>query len=172
MHGWRFLVLDGMQESVAGGWPETDPRFLAGRDRLARLQAEHARNGVAWDGALGEEQRKWLRANLLEAAEKHERAMVFCHFPVLAESCRPEHLLWDHAQVLDILDASPALAAYINGHDHKGGYAARNGIHYLTLPGMVEHDAGQSCQVVDVFPDRLMVRQAGSQGGRELKLRN
>jgi hypothetical protein len=171
VRGWRFLVLDGMQESVHGGWPESAPRFLAGRDTLAALEKEHAVNAKIWNGAVGEEQRKWLLQNLAEAAERQERVIVFCHLPVLAESCRPEHLLWDHAQVLGILESSSSMAAYMNGHDHKGGYAEHKGIHYLTFPAMVEHSAEQSCKVVDVFPDRLIVRAAGSTAGQELKIR-
>jgi hypothetical protein len=170
VYGWRFVVLDGMQESVHGGWPKFDPRSLAGRDTLAALEKDHAVNAKIWNGAVGEQQRKWLRQNLAEATEERERVVVFCHFPVLAQSCRPEHLLWDHAQVLAILESAPSTTAFMNGHDHKGGYAEHNGIHYLTFPAMVEHSGEQSCKVVDVFPDRLVVRRAGSTGGQELKV--
>ena len=97
--------------------------------------------------------------------------MVFCHFPVLARSCCPEHLLWDHPQVLAILESAPSTVAYMNGHDHKGGYAEPDGVHYLAFPAMVEHSAEQSCKVVDVFPDRLIVPTAGNSAGRELKIR-
>jgi len=171
VRGWRFLVLDGMQESVQGGWPESDPHYLAGRDTLAALEKEHAVNARLWNGAVGEQQRKWLRQNLAEAAEKQERVVVFCHFPVLAQSCRPEHLLWDHPQVLAILESAPSMVAYMNGHDHNGGYAEHARIHYLTFPAMVEHSVEQSCKVVDVFPDRLVVRTAGNPAGQELKIR-
>ena len=171
LRGWRFLVLDGMQESVHGGWPESDSRYLAGRDTLAALEMAHAVNAKTWNGAVGEQQRKWLRQNLSDAAEKGERVVVFCHFPVLALSCRPEHLLWDHPQVLAILESAPSMVAYMNGHDHKGGYAEHDGIHYPTFPAMVEHSAEQSCKVVDVFPDRLVIRTAGNSAGQELKIR-
>jgi manganese-dependent ADP-ribose/CDP-alcohol diphosphatase len=171
VRGWRFLVLDGMQVSVGGGWPESDPRYRAGRDMLAVLEAEHTQNAAAWNGAVGEQQRKWLQQNLAEAAEHQEHVIVFCHFPVLVESCRPTHLLWDHLQVLAILESANSLVAYMNGHDHQGGYAERKGIHYLTFPGMVEHDAEQSCKVVDVCSDRLVVREAGSMVGQDLKIR-
>jgi len=169
--GWRFVVLDGMQQSVGGGWPQSDPHYRAGRAMLDQLEAEHAINAKDWDGALGEQQREWLRGVLAKAARNGERAIVFCHFPALAESCRPEHLLWDHRQVLDILESSPAVAAYMNGHDHRGGYAEKNGIHYVTFSAMVEHDSGQSCNVVDVYSDRLTLRTAGSAQGRQLKMR-
>jgi hypothetical protein len=36
---------------------------------------------------------------------------------------------------------------------------------------MVEHDAAQSCNVVDVYSDHLTLRKAGSAEGRQLKIR-
>ena len=68
--------------------------------------------------------------------------------------------------MLAILESATSMAAYMNGHDHKGGYAEHNGIHYLTFPAMVKHSAEQSCKVVDVFPDRLVVRGLGSRPAR------
>jgi hypothetical protein len=168
--GWRFLVMDGMSVSVMGR-PESDPRHAEAARMLAVLKQSGAPNAQPWDGALGREQRDWLRKKLAEAARRRERAVVFCHFPVLPQSCRPPHLLWDYQETLAILDAAPAMAAWIAGHDHRGGYAQRNGIHYLTLPGLVEHEAGQACQTVDVFPSRLTVRTAGEASGRTLPLR-
>ncbi len=160
--GWRFVVLDGMQENA------DDP---AGMKLLETLRREGAPNAQTWNGALGRTQRAWLRRQLREAAARGERAIVFCHFPALPESCRPQHLLWDHEQVVAILDSQPAVVAYFNGHDHNGGYAERNGIHYLTFPAMVEHAARQSCFVVDVFPKQLVVRLAGEPTGRGLAFR-
>ena len=156
--GWRFVVLDGMGET--------------GRGTLEKLKAEGAVNAQSWNGAVGEVQREWLRGVLREASERKERAVVFCHFPVLPESCRPEHLLWDYREVLEILDGAPAVAAYMNGHDHRGGYGVGKGVHYLTLPGMVEHEGSQSCQVVDVYAGALVVRQAGDGSGRAMKMKD
>jgi hypothetical protein len=155
--GWRFIALDGMHVNDAA--------------TLARLKAEGARNAHEWNGGLGAEQREWLRGALAAAHRARERAIVFCHFPVLAESCRPEHLLWDHRETLAALDESPALAAWINGHDHRGGYAVRRGVHYLTLPGMVENEFPGGCAVIDVARRSLMLRAPGETSGRALALR-
>ncbi len=169
--GWRFIVLDGMQASVAA-WPESDPHYVEGRGLQQKLEQQRSTNAASWNGGLGAAQRQWLRRMLEEAARRKERAIVLCHFPVLAESCRPEHLLWDHEQVLEILEASPALKAWFNGHDHKGGYAEKNGIHYVTFAGMVENPLSETCNVVEVRPDRLVIRAAGtSGGGRTLAIR-
>ena len=159
--GWRFVVLDGMDVSVADS---------EGRDLLSALRSERARNAQAWNGAVGPRQREWLAQVLAEATRRNERVIVFCHFPVLAESCRPEHLLWDHREVLAMLESQPSVVAYMNGHDHRGGYAERNGRHYVTFPGMVEHDAAQTCRVVDVYAERLVVRGAGEAAGQVLAI--
>ncbi|MGC4053775.1 MAG: metallophosphoesterase [Paludibaculum sp.] len=170
-HGWTFVVLDGMNESVAGGWPEGDPHAAAGRSSLENLKKSGVSNAQTWNGALGPAQRQWLSRTLEEAGANGQRVIVLSHFPVLAASCRPEHLLWDHEQVLRILVSSPAMAAYLNGHDHKGGAATHGGIPFITLPGMVEHAVNESCQVVDVYPDALVVRQAGTTSGVRFPLR-
>ena len=159
VRNWRFLVLDGLNASGREA-----------EDLLARVKREGAPNAQTWNGALGRSERDWLLATLADAARRRQRAVVFCHLPVLAESCRPEHLLWDHAEALSVLDSEPALAAWFAGHDHRGGYALRKGAHYVTVAGMVEHDAASSCKVVDVFPGRLVLRQAGAAEGQTLSL--
>jgi len=159
--GWHFVVLDGMEVSAGRG----------GDERLAALKRDGASNAQSWNGALGDRQREWLRRTLAGARRQRQRAIVFCHFPTLAAACRPEHLLWDHAETVALLESQPAVAAWMNGHDHRGGYASRNGIHYVTFAGMVEHDAVPACRVVDVYPDRLVVRTAGQKEGQTLPLR-
>ena len=151
---WRFVVLDGMHVSASRG----------GAALLEELRRAGAPNAQEWNGAVGPEQRRWLEGVLADAARRRQRAVVFCHFPVLAAACRPEHLLWDHDQVLSILETQPAVAAWMNGHDHRGGYAARQGIHHVTFPGLVEIDAASACRVVDVYTNRLVVRIAGKNG--------
>jgi 3',5'-cyclic AMP phosphodiesterase CpdA len=163
--GWRFVVLDGMDLSVAGGWPESSAHYRLGRKMLDELQQRREPNANTWNGAVGDNERAWLRQTLQQATARGERVVVVCHFPALAASCRPDHLLWDHREIVRVLDSERSVVAYLSGHDHRGGYAAQNGIHYLTLPGMVEAPAGQACKVVDVYDDRLVVRtKAGKPG--------
>lgn len=170
VQSWRFVVLDGMNVSAAGRWPPSDPRAVTAAKILGSLKEAGARNAQTWNGAAGPEQREWLKSTLSDAAGKGQRAIVFCHFPVLSASCRPDHLLWDHAEIVSLLEASPATAAYMNGHDHRGGYASHNSIHYVTLPGMVEHDAASACKVMDVYRGKLVLRNAGQPAGQSLEL--
>ena len=169
--GWRFVVLDGMDWSVSPGWPESSENRRQGTRMLAELREMKERNAQTWNGAVGDKQKSWLRQTLRAATKRGERSVVFCHFPVLAESCRPEHLLWNWREILEILESEPSVAAWMNGHDHLGGYAARAGIHFVTMPGVVENDVLNSARVVDVFSDRLLIRRKDGSGSRRLDLR-
>lgn len=156
--GWRFVVLDGMNESIDGGWPKHDPHFLVGQAINAGLEKSGSPIAGEWNGAMGVEQRRWLARELAEASALAEKVVVFCHLPTLPGSCRPDLLLWDHDEVVQLLEACPTLVSYMCGHDHHGGYAMHNGVHYLTYPGMVERPAEDSSFIVDVHADRLVVR--------------
>lgn len=147
--GWRFVVLDGMHASVKGGWPEDSPQYREGAKMLAALKERRAPNAQEWNGAAGAGQCRWLRRTLEDAGRRGERAVVFCHFPVLPAATTPAHLLWDHEEVLGILDGQPTVAAYMCGHDHRGGYAERNGVRHITLRGVVENDLTDCLRIVE-----------------------
>jgi manganese-dependent ADP-ribose/CDP-alcohol diphosphatase len=160
--GWRFLVLDGMDVSVAS--PE-------GSSMLQRLKTAGAANAQEWNGGIGATQLAWLRDRLAKAKAAHQRVIAFCHFPVFTESSTPAHLLWNHETVLQVLEASPAVAAWFNGHDHNGGYALHNEVHFVTFPGLVESGPSPSYTIVRVFKDRLELQGAGGAPARTLRLR-
>ena len=171
LEGWRFIVLDGMDISVEGGWPAGSPNLLAGEQMLASLKARSAPNAMSWNGGIGEAQKRWLRKTLKAAERAGERVIVFCHFPVLAAASTSVHLLWNHDEVLSILSSSLAVVAYMNGHDHQGGYAEQSGIHFITFQGIVESGAENAYAVVEVFPERLEIRGHGAVPSRRLALR-
>ena len=153
-------------------WPAGSSEHAAGARWLEQhpLGAGHA-NARPWNGGLGEEQRAWLAAELAAAERAGERAVVVSHLPVWAAASSATHLLWDHEEVLALLDRSPALFAWINGHDHRGGYAVRRGVHHWTLPGLVEAPAdGNAYGVVSVYPERWEVRGHGQLESRVLAL--
>jgi 3',5'-cyclic AMP phosphodiesterase CpdA len=168
--GWRFVVLDGMDVSV-GGWPPASPRYREGAALLVKLRQAGSPNAVDWNGGIGEEQKAWLRQALQDAARRHERVIILCHFPVLAASSTPAHLLWNHEEIVRLIDEHPAVVAWFSGHDHRGGYAQRSGVHYVTFPGLVESGAANSWTLVRVFDDRLELRGIGTAPSRVLDLR-
>jgi 3',5'-cyclic AMP phosphodiesterase CpdA len=169
--GWRFVVLDGMAISVRGGWPEASSQARQGAEMLDRLKQRKAPNANDWNGAVGAAQRAWLQSELRQAAQRGERSIVFCHFPTLAAACRPDHLLWDHAELLSILDAESSVAAYFCGHDHNGGYAVSQGVHHVTLPGVVENEVSRCLKFVELSPGGIAISSPRGDDRQLLPLR-
>jgi hypothetical protein len=60
--------------------------------------------------------------------------------------------------------------AYINGHNHKGKYGQKNGIHYLTLKGMVETESN-AYSIIGIFQDRIKVIGYGRETDRVLPIK-
>lgn len=156
---WRLILLDAADAStLAGALHPEEGRALLDAARAAKASHAHP-----WNGGLGREQMAWLTRTLDATRAARKRALVFCHQPVLAAACRPEHLLLNHAEVLACLEKSGAVAAYFCGHDHRGGYAHKNGIHHVTLKGLVENPPEECATVVDLLPTALRLRTLGGQ---------
>ncbi|HUU26297.1 MAG TPA: metallophosphoesterase [archaeon] len=163
--GWRFIVLDGMDISVAG-WPGESDNF-----RKAREYLEANSEAQSYNGAIGETQKAWLENCLKKASERGEKVIVLCHLPVLEAASRKSLLLWNHAEILKIIESFPGVAAFFSGHDHEGGYAYQSGIHHVTLEGMVEApEGGNAYGVVEVYGNRLVIKGRGSLSSRTLEL--
>ena len=94
--------------------------------------------------------------------------MIFCHFPVFPKN---GHNLWNDNVLTDLLARYTCVAAYVNGHNHAGNYGQRDGIHYLTLKGMVDTEES-SYSVIEVYADRLVVKGFGRETNRDLPLLN
>lgn len=164
-NGWRFLVLNGMDVSVKA--PKDSPSGRAAREYL-----EINPKLPTYNGALGPDQLDWLKAQLAAARGAGQRVIVMCHHPVLPAASDASSILWNGAEVVNVLVEAGCVAAWFNGHDHRGGYAEHQGIHFVTFPGLVEAPADQSaCAIVEVRPDRLVIQGLGTVPSRTLALR-
>lgn len=70
-------------------------------------------NWVAYNGGVGPEQLRWLRQELQIAQDVQQRVVVFGHCPIHPGSVnnRLNTLLWNYAEVLDVLAAFPQVVA-------------------------------------------------------------
>jgi len=162
---WRFLVLDGMDVSQKS--PEGSKQAKEAEKYLAKnpMLSPYA-------GAIGEAQLTWLCDQLAGAARQKQRVIVFCHHPILAAASSPAAILWNAAEVEALLVQSGCVAAWINGHDHKGGYAFANGIHHLTVHGMIESPTGgNSYAIASVFETRIAVEGMGTTPSQVLEIK-
>jgi hypothetical protein len=91
--------------------------------------------------------------------------------PLLEGQSTRDLLLWDHEEVSKMIVDSGCVAACFSGHDHAGGYAARAGVHFLTLPGLVEApQEGNAFAEVEVHERFLIVAGHGTVPDRRLGL--
>ena len=159
--GWRFVMLDGNQLSLF-----SSPQGSPGWQTASAFSKSSKRKLAEYSGGLGEEQIAWLKTELGKARTAGERVVLVCHYPLLPID---GHSLWDAEAVLDVLKADKDLiAAWWNGHNHDGNYAAKHGIHFLNFRGMVE-TAENSYARVDIYPDRMEVTGYGREPRRVLR---
>lgn len=163
---WRFVVLDGNDISTRD-LPTDGPAY-----RAASAYIEATEENRPWNGAIGPAQLEWLRATLAQARTAGQRVIVACHFPALPEAARRSMVLWNFEEVLDVLESSGCVVAYLAGHDHAGGYAERAGIHHVTFPAMCDAPAGDTAHaLVTLRGRRMYVSGFGTVPMRELLLR-
>ncbi len=166
VNGVRFLVLDGNDLSLFAN-PTGTPRHEPSLAMYEALVAGGAVNAQTWNGGLSDEQLGWLEARLAAAAEAGAPVIVLGHYPLWPED---QHNLWNFEEVTGLLARHRGVVAYLNGHNHAGHYGTRDGIHYVTLEGMVETPAETAYAVVEVYPDRLAIDGVGRVTDRELPL--
>jgi len=168
---WRFVVLDTMDVSTHGGWPEESENYQQAQQWEEELRSEPEPHACNKCGGIGEQQKRWLRATLREACEHGEKVIVFGHIPVVASPGNEWALLHNHAEVQEILESSECVVAYFNGHAHEGGYAYWNGVHYVNVAGMVEAPEQNAYAGVNLYDDRVEIRGVGKVPSHLLQVR-
>jgi hypothetical protein len=110
---------------------------------------------------------KWLKRQLSEAVATGEKAILSCHYPILPDN---GHNLWNDEEILSVIDDhADTVIAWFNGHNHAGNYAERNGVHYVTVHGMVDTPDTNAYAILEVLPDALRIRGSGREPDRLLK---
>ena len=83
---------------------------------------------------------EWFRKEL---ATGKEPVVVFCHQLVNTWDEKTQNIphaffVQNAAEVVDAMEKSGRVLAFICGHFHKGAYSEHNGIHYIVNQGLVE----------------------------------
>jgi len=159
---WRYIVLDGNDISFHA--------YPKGSEEIARATDYYRKHKVTspkWNGAIGPQQVSWLKESLEKAQSKNEKVMVFCHFPVYPKDI---HNLWNAEEVVELLSQFNCVKAYINGHNHKGHYGVKHGIHFVTLKGMVDTEEN-SYAVVKVSEKSIEVKGFGRESDRKMMIK-
>jgi 3',5'-cyclic AMP phosphodiesterase CpdA len=164
--GWRTISLDGTEVSTFRQ-PANDPRTQVATELLKKFRSEKRRQAASWNAAMASTQLAWLESELDAAKAKNQRAILFNHYPILPAN--DPHNLWNAEELVDLLARYDHIAAYMNGHNHKGNYATHHGCHYVNLKGMVETESKSAYAVVRCFADRIEIDGLGTEPDRKLR---
>ena len=105
-----------------------------------------------------------LKKELEQAEADGNKVILLCHFPVLPEE---SHILWNAGDLVDLVSSYSCVKAWFNGHNHAGGYAEYQGIHFITFQGMVDTEQN-SFAIVTLGQDKLVINGIGREKDREL----
>lgn len=154
---WRFIVLDATDYSYYSNQ-------LHNHDiNQINFYYESTRekpNNNTWNGAVGEEQQNWLKQELDSSVLLNQKVIIFSHLPL-----RPKdnpHNLWNDYEIINLIENNTNVVAFINGHNHSGGYEFKNGIHYITIVGMVDNLIN-SYGILELYEDGIVIRGYGNQ---------
>jgi len=161
-NNWRFIVLDGTDYAY---FSNSLHQYDIDKIDVLYAKTEGKENHYIWNSGVGEKQKVWLKNELKTADVLKQDVIVFSHFPV-----RPYHsaTLWNSDEIVNILKESLSVVAYINGHHHAGGYAFEDGIHYITVSGMVNTEIS-SYAILDIYKDSLVINGYGNQKSMTLQ---
>jgi len=131
---------------AATGAESTYYSFDMGGFHFVILDAQFDKNEndyehIAWmvQGLIPTIEMEWLQADL---AASNLPTVVFVHQPLDSDFAMlaggPP--VSNHLAVQDVLAADGEVIAVFSGHAHDSNYSEINGIHYLTIAAMVDHD--------------------------------
>ena len=162
---WSFIFLNGNDLSFKA--PQ-DSIQKAERDTLyAKLQRTGRCNTGKANGGLSAKQFTWLKNQLEEAAMANKKIIVMCHFPIVPVAC---HCLFNDEELTAMLTNYKCVKAYFSGHNHAGGYALKDGIHYINFIGMVDTEKSLAFAKVTLTQDSIFVDGHGREPSRRLKI--
>ncbi len=164
VRNWKFMALDPMRLSEASKIKPPECAREYG-ELIAKMTAEEAVNAKPWNGGIDAAQLQWLRKQLSQAQSENKNVVVFCHMPVYPLTSES---LYNWRELSETLAKFPCVKAYISGHRHKGGYACENGIHYITVCGLVE---GTAISYARIFLSKNSIRVEGFGNTKSLDLK-
>lgn len=163
-NGVRFITTDGNDLSMYAT-PKDTPRGEEAEAMFNSIVETDAINAKTWNGGISAEQFEWLKGELEAANAAGELVVVFNHFPAAPDDM---HNLWNYKDMQALLGEYDNVMAYFNGHNHAGNYGEVNGVHYVTVEGMLETADTSAYAIIEVYEDRVVMDGFGRASDREL----
>lgn len=162
---WLFIFLDGNEITLNSNNTKT---VTKAKNILAELTSTNQPNNKEWNGGIGQTQISWLKKQLKNAENRNLNVALFCHYPLLPLEA---HSLWNSTEVLSVLNNHTCVKAWINGHNHAGGYALQNGIHFITLKGMVDTETENAYSIVSFTNKEISINGFGREESKKLSVK-
>jgi len=180
----RIVVLDSYDIStIEGSKPDnTDAAFkflsLHNPNYITRFGGDWSagltglkKRFMPYNGMISEDQMKWLKSTLVEAASEKESVIILTHAPFCPSGCDPICLLWNYQEVLNIINGSGNVIAVFPGHDHEGGYKLNERVHHITFPSPLLCRSEEAVfATVELYEDYLMFKGEGKGLPKELQI--
>jgi manganese-dependent ADP-ribose/CDP-alcohol diphosphatase len=184
--GVKFISLDCYDISVLGHDPNHQ-NYITAAELLHKYHGHY--DWDLWDtddnllgsdirfqssnGAISEEQLKWLENELQESDLKEELVIVFGHVGLHPDSSEWNTIMWNYEEVIACFNRHPSVVAYLSGHAHNHGYASANGVHYVVFQAIIETSPQyESFATISLFDDRMEIEGHGVEQSRVLYLQN
>ena len=161
-NGWVFIFLDGNGLTLQS----TNPQIVAKSEKIIKQLKEKGKpNANDWNGGIDEKQIRWLNKQLTKAEKRKQKAILFCHYPLLPYEA---HALWNAEEIRTVLEEYKCVKAWINGHNHAGNYVLQDGIHYITMRGMVDTETENAYSIITFSDDKIKIEGFGREVNRNL----
>lgn len=164
-NNWRFIFLDGTDISTFSR-RKKDPEFKRAQSILDSLKMSGAPNAQSWNGGIGKTQMKWLEQEIYNSNKSGQNIILFCHFPLYPED--QSENLWNANEVRNIIESRNGRIVFMNGHTHRSNYCLHNGVHYVSLRGMVETDEN-SFATSEIYNDSISIKGYGAEKSLRIK---
>lgn len=166
--GFRFIALDTTEVSTYAP-PKESPAYNAAAAELKRVEELKLPQAQAWNSGVSQTQLEWLEAECANAQAKGLKVILLAHHPIAPTGV---HNLWNNETVLKIITRHRNIVAWLNGHNHAGGYAEHEGVPLITMHGMVETADTNAYAMAELHTDRLVITGHGREPSREIVFRS
>eukprot|EP01060_Flectonema_neradi_P017603 TRINITY_DN24468_c0_g1_i1.p1 TRINITY_DN24468_c0_g1~~TRINITY_DN24468_c0_g1_i1.p1 ORF type:complete len:463 (+),score=51.61 TRINITY_DN24468_c0_g1_i1:61-1449(+) len=158
---YKLIAVDTSAVSTFGN----DPSSSGYKEAVSMSHSLKKSGQLHWEthnGGVGKDQMGWLENEIRTACESNQTVILFAHTPLLTGHNNNDMHTWDKMNILDTLSKYKCVKVWLNGHVHVHRHvtylaAEDHHLHLWTTSGMVQ-TVNNSFVVVDVHPDKLLLR--------------
>lgn len=162
---WRFIMLNTNEvasyANVAGTWKEG-----ALKQMYADYKAATGHEAADYNGGISSTQLAWLEDQLKASQKKGESVLIFSHHPM---SCAKGLTALNDREILGMVAGYKCVKALIAGHHHSGAFCYEGTLPVVVVEGMVETAGQNAYGIVELYPDKLVLKGHGRMLSRTLE---